>query len=230
MKTIQEISEICKNIGLRNYTINLDGTVDVQGGVDLRRYRMSKLPLEFGRVSEYFSCADMGLTTLEGCPKEVGRDFHCSHNKINTLEGCPKEIDGDFFCFHNPNLTSLEGLEDTINRGNLYFLHCYNLYCLDGFPIDFKGSKSNLKWQFDCEYTPIYPIYERYIKDTHFEGSNRLAQAINFFNELRVIEEYNDGWRIHYRSFLEYLKRYKEFGKPTKEELQALVGNYYIVK
>jgi hypothetical protein len=234
MKTIQEISaiqKICKNIGLRKFEINFtDGSVDVNGNVNLRSGwgdgtmdKTPTLPVNFDKINGHFICQGIGLITLVGCPKEVGQHFVCAHQDILTLEGCPKKVKWNFICHWNEKLTSLEGLEDTKIDGDIHAMSNKNLYCLDGFPIDFKG-------QFNCEYTPIHPIYERYIKDTHFEGSNRLAQAINFFNKLRVIEEYNDGWRIHYRSFLEYLKRYKEFGKPTKEELQALVGNYYIVK
>jgi hypothetical protein len=40
------------------------------------------------------------LTTLEGCPKEVG-DFLCKNNQLTSLEFCPTEIGGDFSCRDN---------------------------------------------------------------------------------------------------------------------------------
>ena len=28
--------------------------------------------------------------------------FFCQYNKLTTLEGCPKEIGGYFYCYNNP--------------------------------------------------------------------------------------------------------------------------------
>ena len=111
----QEIHEICKRYLISNYSINLDGSIDVDGNVSIATGRLEKLPLKFNKVSGDFYCSWINLTTLEGCPKEVGDDFYCSYNKLKTLEHSPLIIGGHFYCMNNP-LESLEGLNININR------------------------------------------------------------------------------------------------------------------
>ena len=71
----KEIISICKKFRIKNYTINDDGSVDVDGNLDLFEKNISKLPLKFGRVTGHFDCSFSKLTTLEGSPKEVGGNF-----------------------------------------------------------------------------------------------------------------------------------------------------------
>ena len=68
----QEIHDICKKYKIKNYTINLDGSIDVEGNVNLSNRELDKLPLKFNRVSRIFSCSRNFLTTLENSPIEVG--------------------------------------------------------------------------------------------------------------------------------------------------------------
>ena len=107
-KKEMNIESICQEYDIQNYTINLDGTVDVNGDVNLFNRKLSKIPLKFGRVTGSFYCHNNQLTTLLGCPVEVGGNFSCSHNQLTTLEGCPKEVGGSFYCSNN-QLTTLEG-------------------------------------------------------------------------------------------------------------------------
>ena len=103
----QEIHDICKQFNIKNYSINLDGLVDVDGDVNLDSRKLSKLPIKFGRVSGGFYCRDNQLTSLKGAPSYVGRNFYCSYNKLTSLEGAPNHVGGDFYCGDN-NLESLE--------------------------------------------------------------------------------------------------------------------------
>jgi len=95
-----------------NYTINNDGTIDVDSDVFLYNELddIEKLPVKFGKVSDYFDCDNNNLTTLEGCPKYVGGYFSCYRNNLTTLEGCPKYVGGEFLCSAN-KLTTLKGIE-----------------------------------------------------------------------------------------------------------------------
>ena len=102
-KNIMNEKEFCEKY-LKNYTINPDGTIDVNGDVDLYYClgKMKKLPVKFGKVSGDFSCYRNNLTTLEGCPKYVGGGFSCSSNELTTLKGIEKcEIIDDFWCKGN---------------------------------------------------------------------------------------------------------------------------------
>ena len=47
------ISLICKKYGITNYTINGDGSIDVNGNVNLIGYGLTELPLRFNRVGGF---------------------------------------------------------------------------------------------------------------------------------------------------------------------------------
>ena len=101
-ESFSEIESICRKYGITNYTINSDGSVDVNGDVYLSNEGLTKLPLKFNIVSGGFYCFDNKLTSLEGAPKEVGGHFDCSYNELKSLEGAPKEVGGSFD--YNDNL------------------------------------------------------------------------------------------------------------------------------
>jgi hypothetical protein len=83
--------EFCQKY-LKNYTTNPDGTVDVNGHVNLlgQLGDIEKLPVKFGKVSGGFSCYGNNLTTLECCPKYVGGVFWCNnltHHILGNVQG-----------------------------------------------------------------------------------------------------------------------------------------------
>ena len=110
----QEINKLCTIYDIENYTINVDGSIDVDGDVWLTYYNLTKLPLKFTKVSGDFRCNDNQLTSLEGSPKEVGGDFYCYNNQLTSLVGCPIIFDGNFHCSFN-YLTTLEGISKIID-------------------------------------------------------------------------------------------------------------------
>ena len=138
----QDNSELIKELkrfGIKNYTINSDGTIDVDGEVYLNCKVLSKIPFKFGKVTGHFDIGSNKLTSLEGSPREVGGHFNCAHNKISNLIGGPQEVDGDYYCYGN-QLESLEGCAGDIGgyldcRNNkLEMLDCSsvingNIYC-----------------------------------------------------------------------------------------------------
>ncbi len=89
----QEIHNICKKYNITNYTINSDGSIDVNGDVSLSYKGLSELPLKFGIVSGSFYCSNNNLTSLEGSPIELGGSFWCNGNKLTSLEGYNGEYD-----------------------------------------------------------------------------------------------------------------------------------------
>ncbi len=131
-----EVEKICKKYKIENWILNPDGTVDVDGDVNLAYQGLSKLPLKFGRVTGDFRCYSNQLTSLEGCPTEIGGNFWCYFNQLTSLEGCPTEIRGDFLCQSNL-LTSLEGCPTQI--GGDFWCHRNQLTTLEGCPIEIGG-------------------------------------------------------------------------------------------
>ena len=117
-------SEVIKQLEkfrIINYTINEDGTIDVNSNVFLNNSKLTKIPFKFGKVTGDFLCSTNDLTSLEGCPQEVGGNFYCYSNKLKDLIGGPQEVGGDYLCYNN-QLESLEGCAGDIGRD----LYCYN--------------------------------------------------------------------------------------------------------
>jgi len=172
------IESICKEYGIKNYTINSDGSIDVDGGVYINslirhhhrsRYNtITKLPLRFRNVTGDFNCCFNKLTTLEGCPQSVGGDFHCGGNQLNTLEGSPESVGGNFYCEYN-HLKSLEGISESIG-GVIYCRHNFQM-------IDFKGVSEYYEGNFYCDGNPIEEIYLLF----------KTSKCIKWINEYDVI-------------------------------------------
>ncbi len=102
----EHVAEICEKYNIRNWSINSEGLVDVNGIVDLEDKNLNELPLNFGYVSQYFDCSDNLLTSLKGAPKSVGEFFDCSYNYLTSLQDSPQSVGGNFWCWEN-ELTSL---------------------------------------------------------------------------------------------------------------------------
>lgn len=108
------IRKTLEYLGIFDYIINDDNTVDLhQGVVRLSRIKMTKLPVKFRKVFGSLYIEDMGLETLEGCPSYVQGHFYCTMNKLKNLVGCPKQVDGVFSCARN-NLETLDGATNVI--------------------------------------------------------------------------------------------------------------------
>jgi hypothetical protein len=148
----EDINAICKKYDITRYTINSDGTVDVNNDVNLRVKGLTKLPLKFGIVKGSFDCGDNELTTLEGSPIEVSGGFKCNNNKLTSLEGSPREVGRVFYCSGN-QLTTLEGGPDHV--GGDYYCGRNKLTTLEGSPID-----KNVRRHFSCKDNPVYSIYK----------------------------------------------------------------------
>ena len=99
--TEQEINDICEKYKIINYSINPDGSIDVNGDVHLQFNTFSQLPLKFNKVSGYFDCSScFVLSTLEGSPKYVGGSFHCSWIRIESLEHSPLYVGLGLYAYH----------------------------------------------------------------------------------------------------------------------------------
>jgi hypothetical protein len=125
------IDQVCDRYTIKNYSINSDGSIDVDGDVDLFRCKLHELPLKFGKVNGNFNCGQNEFTSLRGCPKTIGGDFRCDGNKLTSLEFSPISVGGDFSC-NNNQLTSLEGCPTEI--GGYFSGNINKLTSLEGSP------------------------------------------------------------------------------------------------
>ena len=91
------------------YYISTDGLVCCDGNVVIYDEDLvdGHLPFNFGKVEGCFDCCSCpSLTSLEGSPKEVGRNFDCSYcTSLTTLEGAQQKVGGTFRCYKCTSLT-----------------------------------------------------------------------------------------------------------------------------
>jgi hypothetical protein len=221
------IDKICERYGIKNYTINPDGTVDVDGGVHLSGEGLKKLPLKFGKVSVSFYCDRNQLTTLEGAPKEVGGRFDCSYNQLTTLEGAPKVVGGYFDCSNN-QLTTLEGSPKEVGGG---FDCDYNqLATLKGAPkevgFDFEcshnqlttleGAPKEVGFDFECSYNQLTTLEgaPREVGGYFNCSNNPLPEEILTFKDKKYILKWQDDYVIW------------QYGKLNLYRFQEMIKDY----
>jgi len=102
LQTKEETIKFLKKYEIKNYTINPDLTVDVDGDVSLNGKNLTKIPVKFKTVTGDFFCYRNNLTSLEGSPATVGGYFYCYNNKLTSLEGSPTTLGGYLYCSENP--------------------------------------------------------------------------------------------------------------------------------
>ena len=96
----QPIIDWCEGVGIKNYTINSKGEIDVAGSVWVYNSDFKEFPYKFGTITGYFDIGNnKNLTSLKNCPNEVGGYFSCNYcSKLDSLNGCPKEVGEKFYC------------------------------------------------------------------------------------------------------------------------------------
>ena len=101
--------------------------------------------LNFGKVTGDFSCSYLGLTSLEGAPREVGRSFYCNSNQLTSLKGAPQEVGESFSCWGN-KLISLEGVPQEISK---------NFDCSNNNLTSLEGAPQTVGGNFDCSWNQL---------------------------------------------------------------------------
>jgi hypothetical protein len=144
------IEEICEKYNIKNYTINDDGSIDVNGDVYLYNCNLTELPLVFNKVSGWFDCSNNRLTNLKGSPRWVGSSFYCYYNKLTSLEFSPDYVGGFFDCKYN-DLTDLVGSPKEV-VGDFRCHYNKNL-------INPKGCSEKIGWLFYCDNTPLSSVF-----------------------------------------------------------------------
>ncbi len=149
-ESFKNIEDICLHYGIENYTINPDGSIDVNGDVNFTSKVLSFLPLNFRRVDGSFFCGNNILESLDGAPEWVSGDFHCYDNELTTLEGGPNEVGGYFNCSYN-QLTTLKGSPEEVGGG----FNCCNIKTTKKKLISIEGSPKYVDGTFNCSYNEI---------------------------------------------------------------------------
>ena len=189
-----QIVQVCERYKIKNYSINPDLSIDVEGDVYLNYFKLTSLPLRFYRVGGGFNCHYNRLATLEGGPIEVGGDFVCPHNLLTSLEGSPREVGGNFNCSHN-QLTTLEGGPREV--GSVFYCNNNLLTTLEGGPRevggDFNCSFNHLTTidggprevgrYFYCRNNPVFKIIDKFTNQ---------EKVLKFWDDFNIIRNGNE--------------------------------------
>lgn len=173
-RQLQSIMYWTRVFGIKEYSINDDGLIDVNETVFIEDTDYVYLPLKFNKIygdfycsgnklvslkgspkwiSGCFECSDNQLKTLEGGPTYVGDDYYCNHNDLTDLKGCPRNISGSLLCSYN-ELETLDGAPNSV--GDVFDFSNNEIYNIDKLPSCNKISLGN---------NPIYEIYNLFLKD-----------------------------------------------------------------
>jgi hypothetical protein len=211
-----EIDTICKKYNIKNYTINSDNSVDVDGDADFWGKKLKSIPLNFNIVNGYFDCGSNQLTSLKGCPVRVGNEFYCNYNRLTSLQYSPQYMEnGDFYCRSN-KIESLQYCTELI-RGNFYC--SYNkLTSLEHHPTVYGG--------FYCRDNQIntFENFYYYKEDIEFWG-NPIWDIYLLFNDMKLIEltwDYGFEWKGEID-----LYKLDIFLKETEHEYKGSLREYF---
>jgi len=193
------VNEICEKYGIKNYTINLDGSIDVNGSVEISDCELTEFPLIFNKVSGTFYCQNSDLTTLKGSPRFVGGSFYCQKNKLTSLLGSPKSVGGGFHCSYN-NLTNLKGCPEHIggdfrcDRNNIFSLEGLDADSLSGNIYLHNNPIGSLFYVIDSEIVRAFNSY-KVIKENEI-NLKRLRYAMESFDQPIYIESIKKYYTI----------------------------------
>ena len=107
------------SMSIKNYIINDDLTIDVNGSVNLSYKNLTHFPkfIKFNHVSGFFWCDHNQLISLEGCPKIIDGPFMCSDSYLENLDYFPEYVGDDLFLMRNKLTQFTE--EDIRNKCNV---------------------------------------------------------------------------------------------------------------
>jgi hypothetical protein len=191
---MREIENICRQYRIREYTINDDGSIDVNGSVSLTNWRMDEFPLTFNKVTGSFRASNIGLKTLKGGPKWVGGSFDCGENQLTSLKGSPEFVGKNFNCDSNGigGLTSLEfGPTEVGGNYNFDGNDIYNFDFLENVKV---GGKYNIHWCpiwwiFNADTPELTPyIVSWFIRSKVFSGKKINLKRLKYVSEMLDIK------------------------------------------
>jgi hypothetical protein len=211
-----EIGEICRKYNIKNYTINSDNSVDVDGDADFWDKKLESIPLNFNIVNGYFECGDNHLTSLKGCPVRVGSWFSCYGNNLTSLQYSPQYVEnGNFYCGSN-KIESLQYCTELI-RG---YFSCDNnkLTSLEHHPTVYG--------EFSCWNNQIntFEDFYYYKEDVYFRD-NPIYDIYELFNDMKLIELTWD-YGFEYEGEID-LYKLDIFLKETEHEYKGSLREYF---
>lgn len=177
-------------IRISHFAINKeDGSLDVNGDVQITDTNLQKIPLKFGKIYGAFYCHNNELTTLENAPYFVGGDFNCYGNNLTSLELGPTDVGGFYSC-HENKLKKLTGSPRIINGNFNCFLN--KLTSLEDGPLKVIGSYyANNNELISLEGSP-YSVTENF-----YVSANPVLNLVGCPKEIGNIFSFDNTVELH---------------------------------
>lgn len=129
-----EIMEWIENYcnGFSSYSVDDYGVVNIKGDLIIHssKEKISKIEVEFGKVSGSFVASYLELTSLKNCPKRVMRNYVVSCNRLRNFKYAPEYVGDSFYCRDNrTSITSFEGLKNIKGKILISISNCCKKSC-----------------------------------------------------------------------------------------------------
>jgi hypothetical protein len=117
----RDVDSWCKKLGVTGYSVDDEGFITANGDVTINTdgldNRFNYLPIKFKKVKGSFTMRGSSkITSLKGCPEEVGKDFNASQLGIVDLLDGPKRVGGNYIVEGCTALTTLMGFPEYVGE------------------------------------------------------------------------------------------------------------------
>lgn len=179
----KKITEWLDSIGVKNYSINQDMSVTVNGNLLLDDKNLTEIPVKFKEVHGGIDVTSNKIKRLDWCPSIVKGSLEAWDNEIETLVGGPIEIEGSFDIDNN-KLTNLQGAPKKV--GGAFIITSNKLSSLVGCPEIvgeyFKASICGITHLDDLPRSIGTNVYLQNNNISNLKGIGKLIKSINTKN------------------------------------------------
>ena len=184
-----DIEAWCDEMGIRNYTINSKGEIDVDGDVYVfgSNKKLKELPYKFGSVTGYFNMGGTSLTSCKNFPNDVLKINISGCKKIKSLEGI-----GDFYELHlGDNMIEDFYPLNTINytrfkdKQGVYGSELTKLKTMDGLPKEMEFLKLT-----NCPNLEIldYSILPKLSKGLELRHNHKITDTMSHESNIDMVQ------------------------------------------
>jgi len=180
------IKEWLDKYGVKDYSINGDFTVSVNGPLALDNKGLEEIPVKFSEVNGSIDVTTNRLKRIDWAPAKVNGNFDAWDNEIETLVGGPAEVENSMDVDGN-KLTDLHGAPKKV--GKCFIVSKNPLKTLAGCPEVVKGYFKAA----ECGLTQLDDLPREigtnlYIQDNELKslkGINKLLKHLNVANSAK---------------------------------------------
>ena len=111
-----------------NITYNDDGSINVDGDVDVKHNNLTKIIPKFNIVNGCVDFSNNKLKSLENSPKIRNGFFSCRNNNLNDFKYSPIKVNGGEM--------SVNGIKNGLSYTGSFYGYCNQLKSFEGLNVD----------------------------------------------------------------------------------------------